>query len=82
MNVILDMLSGKESLPFASLFTRHGHRLLVIVTFLALLELTRLKLVRVFQGVTFGPILVTREFTPVNEQGHGVGGQENYWEGI
>ena len=68
MNAILDMLEGKESLTFASLFEpQYGHRLVIIVTFLALLELTRLKLVRVFQGVAFGPILLTRTFTPGRE---------------
>ncbi|HJU06165.1 MAG TPA: segregation/condensation protein A [Nitrospiraceae bacterium] len=81
MNRILDMLDGKESLTFVSLFENHGHRLLVIVTFLAVLELTRLKLVRVFQGAAFGPILLTRSFTPVAEQSLDAAGSEGGWEG-
>ncbi len=68
MNGILDMLNLKESVTFETLFEGAVNRLVVIVTFLALLELVRLKLVRIFQGETFGPILLTRTFTPVDEQ--------------
>jgi segregation and condensation protein A len=82
MNVVLKMLDGKESVTFASLFENQGHRLLIIVTFLALLELTRLKLVRVFQGLAFGPILVTRALTPVSEQALDAAAKESGWEGI
>lgn len=67
MNAVLEVLEGKESVTFVSLFEGQGHRLVIIVTFLALLELTRLKLVRVFQAETFGPILLTRTFLPVGE---------------
>ncbi len=74
MNAILETLEGKESVTFLSLFEDQGHRLLVIVTFLALLELTRLKLVRVFQAETFAPILVMRAFSLV--VGEGVDGLE------
>lgn len=65
MNLILEALDDKESVTFLSLFEAQAHRLLVIVTFLALLELIRIKLVRVFQGEAFGPILVTRAFSPI-----------------
>jgi len=65
MNLILEVLDDKESITFLSLFEAQAHRLLVIVTFLALLELIRIKLVRVFQGEAFGPILVTRAFSPI-----------------
>lgn len=60
MNVILEALEGKESVTFLSFFEGQGHRLRIIVTFLGLLELTRLKLVRLFQAEPFGPILVMR----------------------
>ena len=63
MNVIMELLEGKESITFLSMFEGQNHRLLVIVTFLALLELMRIKVVRVFQGEAFGPILVTRAFS-------------------
>jgi segregation and condensation protein A len=63
MNAILELLEGRESVTFLSLFDGQGHRMVIIVTFLALLELTRLGLIRVFQGETFGPILLTRAFS-------------------
>lgn len=67
MNAILDILAGRESVTFVELFEGQETRLLVIVTFLALLELTRLRLIRVFQGELFGPILVSRTFSPSDE---------------
>ncbi len=65
MNVILEMLEGKDSISFVALFEQSCHRLVVIVTFLALLELIRLRVARVFQAETFGPILVSRTFSLV-----------------
>jgi len=66
MNTILEALEGRESVPFVDLFEGCFQRMVVIVTFLALLELIRIRVVRVFQGETFGPILVTRTFLPVD----------------
>jgi segregation and condensation protein A len=65
MNVILDLLEGNDSVAFADLFESPCHRLVVIVTFLAMLELIRLRVARVFQAETFGPILVSRTFSLV-----------------
>lgn len=65
MNVILEMLEGKDSVSFVDLFEESCHRLVVIVTFLAMLELIRLRVARVFQAETFGPILVSRTFSLV-----------------
>ena len=65
MNAILEMLQGQESVNFVELFEPACHCLVVIVTFLALLELMRLRTVRVFQTGHFGPILVSRGFTLV-----------------
>ena len=65
MNVILEMLEGKDSISFAALFEGSSHRMVVVVTFLALLELMRLRVARVFQAETFGPILVSRMFSLV-----------------
>lgn len=65
MNAILEALEGKESIPFPELFEGARQRLVIIVTFLALLELIRIKLVRVFQAETFDTILVTRAFSLV-----------------
>jgi segregation and condensation protein A len=65
MNVILEVLEGKDSVSFVDLFEECCHRLVVIVTFLAVLELVRLRVARVFQAETFGPILVSRTFSLV-----------------
>jgi segregation and condensation protein A len=65
MNLILETLEGKDSVSFAALFEGSSHRMVVVVTFLALLELIRLRIARVFQAETFGPILVSRTFSLV-----------------
>ncbi len=65
MNAILEALEGQESVSFVSLFDASCHRLMIIVTFLALLELIRLRTARVFQAESFGPILVSRAFSLV-----------------
>ncbi|MBA5875084.1 MAG: segregation/condensation protein A [Nitrospira sp. CR1.2] len=67
MSAIIDALEVQDSMPFTALFEASSHRLVVIVTFLALLELIRIKVVRVFQTETFGTILVSRAFTAVAE---------------
>ncbi len=65
MNLILETLEGKDSVSFAALFEGSNNRMVVVVTFLALLELMRLRVARVFQAETFGPILVSRMFSLV-----------------
>jgi segregation and condensation protein A len=65
MNVILEALEGRDSVTFSSLFESSSHRMVIIVTFLALLELIRLRTARVFQAENFGPILVSRTFSLV-----------------
>lgn len=65
MNAILEALEGQESIGFEALFEASCHRLVIIVTFLALLELIRLRTVRVYQAENFGPILVSRAFSLV-----------------
>jgi segregation and condensation protein A len=65
MNAILEMLEEQESINFVDLFEPACHRLVIIVTFLALLELMRLRTARVFQPEHFGPILVSRAFSLV-----------------
>ncbi len=65
MNAILEALEGQESVSFVSLFETSCHRMVIIVTFLALLELIRLRTARVFQAESFGPILVSRAFSLV-----------------
>ena len=65
MNAVLEALEGQESIGFEALFEASCHRLVIIVTFLALLELIRLRTVRVYQAENFGPILVSRTFSLV-----------------
>ncbi len=67
MTSILDMMETRESLTFEELFTGEVTRITVIVTFLALLELIRLRTVRVYQAELFGSILVSRAFTAVDD---------------
>jgi segregation and condensation protein A len=55
---LLARLSETEACGFEDLFADVQTRGGMIVTFLALLEMIRLKLVRVFQQGNFGPILV------------------------
>lgn len=67
MNSILETLEYRESVTFEELFVGPLHKLTVIVTFLALLELIRLRTIRVYQAEMFGSILVSRAFTTVLE---------------
>ena len=55
---LLTRLSETEACGFEDLFADVDDRGGLIVTFLALLEMIRLKLVRVFQSGSFGPIRV------------------------
>jgi segregation and condensation protein A len=57
MIAVMDQLAGAESVEFMDLLPSGGgpaHRALLIATFLALLELTRLAAVRIYQGVNSG----------------------------
>jgi segregation and condensation protein A len=57
---LLDRLSETEACGFEALFSDVNDRRGLIVSFLAMLEMIRLKLVRVFQAGSFGPIRVYR----------------------
>ncbi|TLM67907.1 MAG: segregation/condensation protein A [Deltaproteobacteria bacterium] len=59
INQILAALHGQQSLAFTELFTAQVSRHEVVVTFLAMLELVRLKLVRLLQSQRFGAIWLT-----------------------
>ena len=65
MNAIIEALEGQASVDFLSLFEAASHRIVIIVTFLALLELIRIRVVKVFQNESFGAILVSRAFAAV-----------------
>jgi len=59
INQILTALEGQQSLAFHELFGGQRGRPEVIVTFLALLELVRLRLVHLLQSYRFGTIWIT-----------------------
>jgi segregation and condensation protein A len=61
---LLDRLSDTQACGFEELFADVQDRAGLIVTFLALLEMIRLELVRVFQSGPFGPIRVYRRPRP------------------
>jgi segregation and condensation protein A len=61
---LLTRLSETEACGFEDLFADVDHKGGLIVTFLALLEMIRLKLVRVFQAGSFGPIRVYKRPRP------------------
>ena len=62
---LLDRLSETDACGFEDLFADgDGSRPFMIVTFLALLEMIRLKLIRVFQSGSFGAIRVYKRARP------------------
>jgi len=64
---LLDRLSETDACGFEDLFSDgDGSRPFMIVTFLALLEMIRLKLVRIFQSGGFGPIRVYKRARPAD----------------
>jgi segregation and condensation protein A len=72
---LLVRLSETEALGFDDLFSDIDDRGGLIVTFLALLEMIRLKLVRVFQSGSFGPIRVYKRARPADAP-HPIGDPE------
>jgi segregation and condensation protein A len=64
MEELLAMIVEGESLEFLELFASLETKAAMITTFLALLELIRLKRVRVYQRGMFGPIRVFRPVGP------------------
>jgi segregation and condensation protein A len=63
---LLERLSETEACSFESLFDDAHTRADLIVTFLALLEMIRLRVVRVFQAGAFGEIRVYRRARPAD----------------
>jgi segregation and condensation protein A len=66
---LLELIKAGESLEFLELFHAQETKADMIVTFLALLELIRLKLVKVYQRGMFGDIRVFRPVGPDEEAG-------------
>ncbi len=74
---LLSRLSETEACGFDDLFSDIQDRAGLIVTFLALLEMIRLKLVRVFQSGSFGPIRVYKRARPTDAP-HPIGDPETH----
>ena len=72
---LLTRLSETEACGFEELFADAHDRGALIVTFLALLEMIRLKLIRVFQAGSFGPIRVYKRVRPTDAP-HPIGDPE------
>jgi segregation and condensation protein A len=74
---LLSRLSDTEACGFEDLFADgDGSRSFVIVTFLALLEMIRLKLVRIFQSGSLGAIRVYKRTRPADAP-HPIGDPQN-----
>jgi segregation and condensation protein A len=74
---LLERLSETEACGFEELFADVDDKPGLIVTFLALLEMIRLKLVRVFQSGNFGPIRVYKRPRPADAP-HPIGDPETH----
>jgi len=74
---LLARLSETEACGFEDLFADTHDRAGLIVTFLALLEMIRLKLIRVFQSGSFGPIRVYKRARPADAP-HPIGDPETH----
>ena len=58
MTLVLERLRVDVQVMFESLFTDAGTRMAVIVTFLAMLELVKIRAIRIFQDRLDGPIII------------------------
>ncbi len=58
INFIIEMIEGQEDIKFEDLFKEDFTKIALIVTFLALLEIIRLGLVKAYQDKTFGSIWI------------------------
>lgn len=67
INEILTILQENPSPLFEDLLTASLSREYIVVTFLAILELCRLKLIRIFQAARYGSIHITPTVTDISE---------------
>ena len=58
INEIMEKLAEKKKLTFAELLGDYSDRKMILYTFLAILELMRLRMIRVYQASSFGVIRV------------------------
>jgi segregation and condensation protein A len=61
-----DLLAGRRRLAFEELFETLSTKFDLVITFLALLEMTRLKMTRLFQTEPFGPLYIELAVTEID----------------
>jgi segregation and condensation protein A len=61
---ILSKLSDSEEVPFEDLFLGDYRKIVLVVTFMAILELVKMQQIRFRQEENFGPIFVLRQKNP------------------
>lgn len=71
---IADLLARRQRATFASLVLRARYREEVITTFLALLEMARLKLIRATQGEAMGPLYIEARVEAIGQMGEQAAG--------
>ncbi|MDD4102846.1 MAG: segregation/condensation protein A [Kiritimatiellae bacterium] len=79
MELIISRTKGGQRLYFSRIFTPDSHRIEIIVTFLALLELLRLRQISLHQNTAFHDILIlsAETFDKESSQAPIIGGGEN-----
>lgn len=65
---ITDMLSRKKTTQFEELFEKIATRYELVVTFLAILEMAKMHLLRVYQADPYSPLHLEGAFTQPNEE--------------
>ncbi|MFC1835841.1 segregation and condensation protein A [Thermodesulfobacteriota bacterium] len=63
---ILEQLKRQESITFEALFSNDYSRANLVTTFIALLEIVKIQLVRIYQDAPFSSILITRRVSVEN----------------
>lgn len=62
IDLILDLLKDNDAIVFTNIFTTRPSRAEVVATFLAILEMTKTKVIKIVQHRCFGEIRITRNF--------------------
>ena len=75
---ILYCLRSQESVTLESLFEKDRSRLNVLTTFLAVLEIVKLQLVRLYQDMPFGTIVISRRVPLDDDPGEVIAGDPNF----
>lgn len=60
ISLIMDIIESKSVVTFQELFNRHETRIEIIITFVSLLELIKMRLVKAFQSEEFGTIWIVK----------------------